>query len=365
MKKSFFIKILLLVVAIFISILIINILVPFFCQNCQPGFISQAAKTYNFDIRYIYWGKPNCDNSCKNNLESISTSEIVRIGEDFGDCNRVLVLGDSFTDSPWDGKGKSYAEHFLDNLAESDQNCYELIRLAVSGSGSDQQFARFSDVVDLVGPNLVIWQFYYNDVYDNAYKPLYEEKNGNFNRINAWNNAYFWAGWLYQNTPFLKNSNLGNLLLYFGELKNDLKLDWRFIESDYKSLIEFNEKRIAYFLKEMKVLEKKQNFKLITTLSPLECQFVYQKNCQGLSGQVSFEDNFYIQNELKKILQQNSSFISMYENDNLSEEQILNIEDFWKEEKEIGARHLGANGQEKVGRILFLNFIENQYDAKN
>lgn len=352
--------------SVLLSMYLINRFIPYFCQDCNPGFISIAVENAQFDGRYVFWENAHCTQDCNNQLELIATSEVLRFGLDDGSCERVLVLGDSFTDSPWDGKGKSYAEHFTSNLSINNGACYELVRLAASGSGTDQQFAKFSDVVDQIKPDLVIWQFYYNDMYDNIYKPLFEYSENGFKRMRAWSNAYFWSGWLYQNIPLVRDSNLGAFLLYMGELKKDLKLDWYGIETDDSSvLIQFNERKMMYLINEMKNLGKKYNFQLFTTLSPLECEFIAPQNCRDPIDGISYTNEEYIQHQLERILQDNSNYISMYKNDNLSESDVLNAADFWFEEKQVGMRHLGASGQEKVGKILFINFLQSQYAQKN
>lgn len=329
-----------------------------FCQNCKPGFIVQLVRDADFDIRYVYWNKPYCQENCENDLERIATSKVLKIGADYGNCQRVLFIGDSFTDSPWDGQGKSYAEHFLINLSEDRQSCYELVRFAASGSGSDQQFAKLIDVVAEVEPDLVFWQFFYNDMYDNIYNPLFIKKDQKFVRVNALQNSYFWAGWLYQHVFFIKYLKLADVLLYTGENRKDARVDWQQIQSPEQSVINFNVQKYAYLFRQAQALEKEYNFKLFTTLSPLECEFAYPDSCENLSTETrSYLGDHKLQSVLEVILEQNSTFISMYKNDSLTEEQNLNSEDFWHVEKQVGARHLGASGQEKAGRILFLNFV--------
>lgn len=362
----FVISLLFSLLSVLLAMYVVNRLIPHFCQDCNPGFISIAVENAKFDSRYVFWENPNCIENCENYLDSIATSEIMQFGIQTGDCRRVLFLGDSFTDSPWDGKGKSYAEHFVSNLAINEGSCYELLRLAASGSGTDQQFAKFFDVVGQIKPDMVVWQFYYNDMYDNIYKPLFEESQTGFMRIRAWSNAYFWSGWLYQNISILQHSQLGAFLLYMGELKKDLKLDWYAIETDESQvLIDFNEIKLTYLIGEMKKLEKQYGFQFVTTLSPLECEFISPQNCHDPIEGISFANEEFIQHQLERILQENSNFISMYKNDSLSAEDSLNANDFWYEEKQVGARHLGATGQEKVGKILFINYLNREHVQKN
>ncbi len=341
--------------------IIINHFIPRFCSDCKPNFILQAAINDKFDLRYIYWGKSYCkDSICEEPLEKFSTSKVIYVNKSYGNCENIVVLGDSFTDSPWDYEGKPYAEHFVDRLSVKNHNCYRLIRIATNGTGNDQQFARFTDIVKFLRPKLVIWQFYWNDLFDNVEKPLYSLEGDSFHREKSFKNFYFWSGWIYQKLPIVKNTNLGDFLLYFGELKKDASVDWFHIESDPNLLLDFNNKKITFLLNEMKVLEKKYNFKLVTTMSPLECEVIDSNGCAKLDEQQGFVlyDSFLrFQNEMTNILQNNSRFISMYKNESMSSLEMLDQSDFWKQEKIIGVRHLGASGQEKVGNILFFNFI--------
>jgi hypothetical protein len=358
--KSFFIAFLV-ICSIFLSLIAVNYAMPLLCKECRPGFITQAVDTGIFNSKYIYWGKSYCKNStCKKEvINNFLTSEPVFINENYGKCETLLFLGDSFTESPWDNVGKSYAEHFAINLSEKNHSCYKLLRMAMSGVGNDQQLARFSDVVKFLKPKLVVWQFYWNDFYDNVEKPLYSLDNGKLIRHKSYKIAYFWAGWLNQKIPFMSGSKLGDFFLYFGELRKDFTSDWYRIENDLPSLYSFNEQKITAFLQEMDNLEKKYNFKLVTTVSPLECEFIFIDGCSKLDelDPIPYSVFSEIQGNLTSILKAHSNFISMYENNYSSQEDQLNASDFWGQETVIGARHLGASGQEKAGKTLFLNFF--------
>lgn len=361
MKNLFAISLVL--VSLFLALIIANCFLPFMCVDCNPGFILQAAINDKFDSRYIYWGKSYCEiHECEDSLEEFSTSEVIYFNKDYGNCENIVFLGDSFTDSPWDGKGKSYAEHFVNLLSANNHSCYRLIRVATNGTGNDQQFARFSDIVEFLDPKLVVWQFYWNDFFDNVEKPLYDLEENNFQRRKSYQSVYFWSGWLYQKLP-IKDTNLGNFLLYFGELKKDSKSDWFGIEGDRSLLIDFSKKKINFFLEEMKDLEKKYDFKLITTISPLECEVTSTDGCARLDEpkRVFLYTSFLgFQKSMIDILQSNSNFVSMYENESMSSLETFNQSDFWEQEETIGARHLSASGQEKAGNILFLNFVSKE-----
>lgn len=350
-------------VSLSIALVVVNHLMPSICTDCKPNFILQAATNDKFESKYIYWGKSYCEtHECDSDLEKFATSEVISVNEDYGNCENIVFLGDSFTDSPWDGKGKSYSEHFVDDLSMNNHSCYRLVRLATNGTGNDQQFARFSDIVASLHPKLVVWQFYWNDFFDNVEKPLYLPSGDTFQRERAYRSIYFWSGWLYQKLP-VKDTNLGNFLLYFGELKKDKSVDWFTLEKDHGMMVDYSDKKIKFFLDKMKDLEKKYDFKLITTISPLECSVTTENSCAKLDDQkkeIFYTSFLELQNEMMIILQNNSNFVSMYENESMSSSEVFEESDFWEQEQTIGSRHLGASGQEKAGDILFLNFISRE-----
>ncbi len=348
-----------LIASLIFSLVILNFLIPYLCKNYKPQFIQILVDSAVFDPKYVFWGNSYCKTNCKNSAEMYSTNKVVSYNEDLGNCEKILFLGDSFTNSPWNEYDHSYTEYFVSNLAAKDQKCYSLVRVATSATNNDQQFARFLDIIDIIKPKMVFWQFCWNDFYENFDRPLYKlDNNGNFHREKSYANSYFWAGWLNQKFPFLVNTNLGNFLLYFGEKNNNFFINESEVEGNLDSLINSNENKIIYFLDRMKFLAKKYDFKLATTISPLECELVFSEGC-GILDELDNTDAFIIQTSLVDILKRNSKFVSMSDSDSLTKEQIFNQSDFSVLEKNIGTRHLEPSGQEKAGNILFLNFISN------
>lgn len=351
------------VFSLVITILLINLLLPTaFLSNYKIGYIKYSVVDNIFSSKYIFWIKPYCEKDCDNYLEEISGNKVVSFGEEYGNCEKILFLGDSFTYAPWDENGRSYAEHFTEKLSQLNKACYTVVRLATCASNNDQQFAILSDVVKKIGPKLVVWQFCWNDLFENTAKRLYRETNEDeFERISALGNMYFWSGWIYQKIPFLmKDTNLGMFLLSFGELKRDLFFDWNETIDNTDLFLNMNSKKVKYFLNEVEDMGKNNGFEFITTLVPLECGLGSPESCNSLdekTNQFRYRNFLRAHNFLSDVLKNNSRFVSMYENEAITDEQKLNMVDFRVEDDDPGTRHLSASGLKKTGDALFLNFI--------
>jgi len=205
-----------------------------------------------------------------------------------------------------------------------------------------------------LNPDIVIWQFYWNDFYDNTHLPIYRLKNNKLYRRNAWKNTVFLAGFLNQNIPFLKNSYLGKFISD-RSFHLDLFHDWVIRNAKDSDTLEYNKKFIPAIIEQMEALSQEYEFGLYLTLSPLECQQV--------EDQVCLKNVELFQNELREILKSTGRFVSMEEFDNEYNQQldsrnkIDKISLFYSTWlKDRGFRHLSEDGEEYYGEILFSNF---------
>ena len=77
----------------------------------------------------------------------------------------MLVLGDSFTQMEWVSNGEewyAYLEKAFDNL--------ELFVYGAGGYGTLQEFMVLNDYMDVINPDIILWQFSNNDYFNNVFE---------------------------------------------------------------------------------------------------------------------------------------------------------------------------------------------------
>lgn len=319
-----------------------------------------------YSTKYIFWDYPHCTKNpgeCDFPEEQyVSFPVEVFKPPTYIKCDKytkILFLGDSFTVAPWTQKGESFPSVFSKRFADSENKCVYQYRLASGGSGNDQQLAAFLNLKDKLNPDIVIWQFYYNDFYDNVKQALYDPNNQQLSKRFTWSNTVFLAGFLNQIVPLLSSTTLGMHIMHIGETR-DVFSNWPVSAYDQEKVIEYNTDKIALMLKKIQTVAGDNSFSLYTTLAPLECQVVPDIPCRGINGE--------LQDMLRKILIENSAYTSM---DSLSI-QTQNILGFSTEDttslrqnypfntdKDVnppGARHFSSTGNKQFGAILFENF---------
>jgi len=313
-----------------------------------------------------FWSKSWCDYSpseCKNSEEHIVSFPVQIFPQDFSfektdECTKILFRGDSFTVAPWVQFSESYWAIFSHMHAQSYQKCVKSFLLATGGANNGQELLVFSQFVDKLKPNIVIWQFFWNEEIENSKEKVYTVEDGVLNPKKAWKNTLFLAGFLNQTVPYLRESTLGKHLMNLGA-KEDLFSFWPFDFSDYSKTVAYNQKIVPLFLQRMDELSKDHGFEWYSTLAPLECQFVPDfDNCEG---------KVFLQNDLRELLKKNSIHVSM---ESIEASSSDNIEDFMvvkeasqsilfntsEDKTEPGSRHQSTEGNIFFGKILFQNF---------
>ncbi len=273
-------------------------------------------------------------------------------------CISVLFLGDSFTISPWTSLDHQYPTYFSQLLANHTNQCVKQLRLATGGANNDQEFLRLKDVLKKIKPDIIIWQFYENDIWENTSNEILKVEKSKISRRNTFSNSLFLAGFINQRMPFIKNTPLGNYLLYLGENRD--VFDYWSTKFNEIGLTKISENKIPLLLKEIERLSTFYGFDLYTTLSPLECQFVpqYRADCKDLW-----------QNSLRKILKNNSNYLSMEPVSDIGiQTSTMNLSSYFNtntiEDKNLpGYRHLSEEGNVYFSSIMFKNFIKVNTDS--
>ena len=111
----------------------------------------------------------------------------------------VVALGDSFTVGiPVDPKD-CYPRVVSDLLAASGKPV-NLINMGIGDSGPDQQLRAFErELLSRLTPDVVVWQFFSNDVWDNVVKPTYDVRDGRLVPLSAT------SGWIHRRQRFYES----------------------------------------------------------------------------------------------------------------------------------------------------------------
>jgi lysophospholipase L1-like esterase len=167
----------------------------------------------------------------------------------------VVALGDSFTvgfpvaaDAAWPAR--------LEALAGA-----RVLNAGIGDSGPDQQLRVFTKhVLPRVKPDVVIWQLYANDSFDNAIKPLFTISDGKLRPVSAHDNWMYRRQRLYRALPLGRRSMLVRLLLAT-------------FERDRAALVpagvdppDWGRRKIALALDEMEALAARHGFRVYYTI---------------------------------------------------------------------------------------------------
>lgn len=88
-------------------------------------------------------------------------------------AEQVVALGDSFTEGAFVDRSLSYPSALAGILRDAGKSAV-VINAGVGDTGPDQQLSLFKNrVLARTVPDIVIWQFYPNDVWDNVNYPVY------------------------------------------------------------------------------------------------------------------------------------------------------------------------------------------------
>lgn len=350
-------KISLVVFSFFIAFSLLFLAANFYIV--KSGYVGDGNMTFTLDyavfsLDYIFWQEHFCDLSerCPETISFVDSLLIhpqTVYGSDYSKtCKRVLFLGDSFSTAPF--SEYSYGDYFTQKLSEEFQSCFISLHLASGGVGNSQELAKLEDNIEIIDPDLVVWQFYWNDLVNNVQLSVHDIDNNQLKRKKAWDNAFFLAGYLNQHIPFLKNSAVGKY--YFEQsTQKDLFRSWP--AYPYTSeVVDYNKVFIPLLLESGEKIVQDNSAKLITTLSPLECYFEQEETCE--------EWRLFHQKELENILIENSTYVSMdaTSSSTIFDKNSLNALFSNDDTKNNGMRHLSEQGENYFGTNLFYNSKE-------
>ncbi len=353
---AFFLKVTVALVSIILTVAAIlvgfNFYLSKFWSVNEYSLLLWRLELADFSPEYVFWGKNHCDlypDYCNFPEEKILPQRIVK----YGDCDNdpeplnVVFVGDSFTVGPWLVDEDVYSSTFSKHLSETTNHCVASMRLATHATGTQQQYARFLDTVEQLHPDLVIWQLYYNDTFDDEEYNLFDIQNGQLVRHKLWLHPIIWAGKLNQLHPFIPTTSLGKYILYVGQTKDLFR-----VKKSWDGEVHTETEKI---LDSIDQLASRYHFQWFTTLAPLECELT----------DIQCDENTKRQESLRKILLKRDNFLSMYEPSLLASSTasvagITTDHDSWFNRVEDpappGNRHLSKEGNQMTGEILFQNY---------
>lgn len=113
----------------------------------------------------------------------------------------VVALGDSFTEGFPLPAPHSYPS-CLERILKRAGYPANVINLGTGDSGPDQQLRLFRRyALEYAQPDVVIWQFYENDIWDNVTKPVYTFTDGRLEPLRATDNWMYRRQLFYDATP--------------------------------------------------------------------------------------------------------------------------------------------------------------------
>lgn len=242
----------------------------------------------------------------------------------------IIALGDSYTIGSWIPLDQSYPrmlQRFLSDSLES----VSVFNAGVGDTGTDQQLSLFKKfLLPNIKPDIVIWQFYRNDIYNNVIYPTYKITSDNtLAPLDARHNWAYQRLNLYNLIPLPKvlkeHSYIVNALMHFYEGRRHDQAPENY---DNKSLRQYGIDKIQLAIEEMEALSQKHSFTIYYVLIVPQDEYMITDNIQSQvpdSGCLSkYGFNYGSHGQLEEILSNKKNFIPLrVSNDQLAEETDL------------------------------------------
>jgi len=87
-----------------------------------------------------------------------------RWGDPDTNKTKVFIMGDSFTEMSFVNNGEEYYAYLEDAFD------VELFVFGAGGYGTLQEYMVYKDYLDIIDPDVIIWQFYFNDFINNVFE---------------------------------------------------------------------------------------------------------------------------------------------------------------------------------------------------
>jgi len=228
---------------------------------------------------------------------------------------KIVALGDSFTQS-FPAQAQDTYPAQLQILLDKKINNAKVINVGMGYAGTDKELEIFKKkVLPNVKPDIVIWQVYFNDIWDNIGLSIYRIDKKT-NKLVPHGVTFNWAYFRQKMFNFFpgtlemkKNSYLLRLLL-----KTTERLETFYIPKMSKpEIYMYGYEKIKLAIKEMETLAATNNFHLYLVLAGIQQHYLAQENVifkEDISG-----SNESTQHILMLLRQQPKSMASLINTD--------------------------------------------------
>lgn len=274
----------------------------------------------------------------------------------------IAVIGDSFSECNLIQGVRCYSE--LIATQSSDMRVYNY---AVAGMNTDQEFMYFTDHILPEKPNIVIWQMYSNDVWENVIRPLYtiSPGGGQLRDEPAMHNWVYQRQTAYTMLPFrytLIKSLLVRSILRLFELRRFAQAPGR----NDTDRLQWSVDKVRLEVARMNALATQHNFQVIYVLIPP--QALYMQESSSSSERVSVDYIISLYRMLDEVLRSQQQYITdVFADYDNSHGAAITALTYYLDDTDTnirGDKHLNTRGQDVVASRIMntIHSLKNDMD---
>lgn len=275
------------------------------------------------------------------------------------DRYHIAIIGDSFSACRMFDSVTCYPE-LIERMLLQQNKKVDIYNYALPGNNTDREFSFFVDKILPTHPDLVLWQFYSNDVWENTLFPIYTIGEGR--RLTRVSGAENWA---YKRQIFFDALPMNRLLLRSYVVRSALRLFE--YESDDTLPYDNEEQRILWSLEKMKLEIEEMNrlsrmFGFRVLYFQIPTQSVYLKEAAEPQFQWMRDYNIRVFRAIEAMLASQEGYVSFQFAPEVSlQDRVLGAfaepvhDRFYMREMDmniIGDKHLSQEGNQVVADEL-------------
>lgn len=280
-----------------------------------------------------------------------------RIPEVFGSTGyHIAVIGDSFSACDQFDQITCYPR-YIHKLFEQEGKNVQIFDYAAGMNNTDREFRFFVDRILPTHPDLVVWQLYTNDVWENVLFPVYLlSKDHRLNRVSGTEN------WAYKRQAFYNALPMKEVLLQSYVIRWVLRSFERGMYNlspygDDEGRIAWGIEKIRLEIEEMNRLSVQHNFHVIYALIPTQALFFDSPPVPGREWMYSY--NIRTHKAIESILEKQNVYVPIYfPSPHVSDAENIQTpvrERFYLHEVDpniLGDKHLNDAGNQAVAQQL-------------
>jgi lysophospholipase L1-like esterase len=270
----------------------------------------------------------------------------------------LVALGDSFTAGFPVGRELSYPARLQEELARAGAPMH-VLNLGTGDSGPDQHLRLFVDyALPRVTPDVVVWQFYPNDILDNCAVPTYDIEDGKLVRLDASDNWLYRRGLLFELTPLPAWLKLRSRV-YLSVLKAAEHWTYAQVPPEFSAHREaWSEAKVRLEVGEMDRLARERGFRAYYTLVPPRALSIEPEREEDVR-QIEWARESYAM--LREILAPRPEFIDLV----LDEKSAASPAGYYSSDKADpnppGDRHLNEEGYHEIARQIAKRVVADEH----